>query len=72
MAEKTLKRKDLNLVLAKIAEKWQGNGDCKSENKMPFKKQHNSSYPTPQKQKMHRENTLFLYTSPTYALHAPS
>lgn len=33
MGEKTLKRKDLNLVLAKIAEKGQGNGDWKLEKK---------------------------------------
>jgi len=33
VGEKTLKRKDLNLVLAKIAEKWQGNGDWKLEKK---------------------------------------
>lgn len=82
MGEKTLKRKDPNLVLAKIAEKGQGNGDWKLEKKkVPFKKQHNNNNTTPSpthtlphtpKTKMRRENTLFLYASPTYALHGPS
>lgn len=83
MGEKTLKRKDPNLVLAKIAEKGQGNGDWKLEKKKRCHLKNNNTTittqllllltpsPTPQKQKMHRENTLFLYASPTYALHGP-
>lgn len=79
MGEKTLKRKDLNLVLAKIAEKWQGNGDWKLEKKRCHLKNNNTTIttqllllltpsPTPQKQKKCIEKTHCFCMLPPHML----